>query len=240
MSYNTNSRKSAYYPPINIQELSLEELKQKFIKYCGKANGDVSVCSRCLSPCPEGKRAIQLVANSIYNDPPIPLYGGKTLIEKAREENIKRKEEKIQAPVAKKAKDGRIFIDDWYDKAMSTSDPVAWIMDAFHISKTKAKQKIYGWRNRHPEVVEKHEVAQETKVEETKIQDVKVDETKNEPVESKESKIEMKLDSLMKLQEEHKKAMLEYQKLYEEAKKEYETIKQKIDVLCNAMDIMNE
>ena len=81
-----------FYPPIDMNKLSLSELKQKFIKNCGKANGDVSVCSRCKTPCAEGKRAIQLVANQVYNDPPVPLYGGKTLIERAKEENMQRRE----------------------------------------------------------------------------------------------------------------------------------------------------
>ena len=82
-----------YYPVKDLETMTLEEIVKKYIKTCGKANGSVAICSQCKSPCREGKRAIQLLANKVYDDPPIPLYGGKTLIERAREENMKRREE---------------------------------------------------------------------------------------------------------------------------------------------------
>ena len=241
-----------YFPATPLQDMTLEEIKKKHIKTCAKANGDVSKCSKCQSPCPEGKRAIQLIANSVYNDPPIPLYGGKTLIERAQEENMKRREEaekkkeeeaKQKEPEqvkTKKSKDGRVYIEDWFNKAMASEDPLVWIMDAYNISRRKAKQKIYGYRSLHPETreVTNSLLSQETKTETI----VKADELSSPAVTSdvKEDRIENKLENLMKLQEEHKKAMDEYMRLYTEAKAEYEKIKQKTDVLCNALDILND
>ena len=225
-----------YYPAVPLQEMTLEEIKQKHIKTCAKANGDVSECSRCKSPCPEGQRATQLVANMIYNDPPIPLYGGKTLIEKAKEENMKRREEKEKIEESKKVtKNKRIYIDGWYEQAMASADPVAWVMEAYACSKTKAKQKIYCWKNRHPEANETHPEESETPV----IKETQESQTQPK-IETKKDKFEVKLEALMKQQEEQKKAMDEYMKLYQQAKVEYEKIKQKTDVLCNALDILDE
>jgi len=143
------------YPVVPLQEMTLEEIKKKYIKMCAKANGDVSVCSKCQTPCPEGKRAIQLIANNVYPDPPVPLYGGKTLIERAREDNMKRraeleKAEKEKKEAEQKPKRKKVAIEDWFNKAMATDDPIQWIMDNLHVSKTKAKQKIYDYRYRHP------------------------------------------------------------------------------------------
>lgn len=232
-----------YYPSVPLQDMSLEEIKKKYIKTCAKANGNLSECSKCKSPCPEGKRAIQLVANQIYNDPPVPLYGGKTLIEKAKEENMKRREELAKKEnqtetITKRGKDGRKFIDDWYDKAMATDDPLKWVMDTYQISKTKAKNKIRMWEIRHPKnnTEEPEQIKETPVIEEPKIE-VKTEAIALVP---KENNIEAKLEELMRQQEEHKKAMKEYQRLYDEAKAEYEKIKQKTDILCNALDILND
>lgn len=81
-----------YPPPVELKDMSLGEIKKIHISTCAKANGDVSKCSKCNTPCDPGKRAIQLVANQVYNDPPVPLYGGKTLIERAQAENKRRRE----------------------------------------------------------------------------------------------------------------------------------------------------
>ena len=216
------------YPAKPLQDLSFEEIKNKYLKMCAKSNGDVSVCSKCPTPCTEGRRAIQLLANEVYNDPPIPLYGGKTLIEKAREENMLRRKEKEEKKVdePRKSKDNRQYIDDWYEKAVASGDPVKWVMDQYGMTKAKAKHKIYSWRYRH-ELTDKKD-------------DLK---PVDKPVEEKNpgfDKIESKLESLMQLQEKHKKIMIEYQQQYEKAKQNYEEISKKIDVLCSAMDIVNE
>ena len=246
IAYVPNGPKN-YYPVIPLQDMSLEEIKKKYIKTCGKANGNVSVCSKCKSPCDEGKRAIQLVANSVYNDPPIPLYGGKTLIERAKEENLKRREEakaaeeKKEEVKEKKPKRKRMVIENWYEQAMASPDPTQWIMDAYKISKTKAKQKIYDYRYRHKDELSVEEKKEEKKEE---IEEVKPEftakETQHESKVVSTDRFEVKLEALIKMQDEHKKAMDEYMKLYEQAKIEYEKIKQKTDILCNALDIVNE
>ena len=222
--YVSNGVYNPPFPAVPLQDMTLEEIKKKYLKMCAKSYGDVSVCSQCPTPCPEGKRAIQLVSNQVYDDPPIPLYGGKTLIEKAREENMLRRQQKELKP--KMSKDNRMYIDDWYEKAEASGDPVKWVMDNYNISKTKAKSKIYAWRYRHQEPKEvKEEVKEEPKV------------IKEEPKEP--NSIEAKIDVLMKLQEKHKKIMQEYLEQYEKAKQNYEEISKKIDILCNAMDILD-
>lgn len=217
------------YPAKPLQDMSFEEIKNKYLKTCAKSNGNVSVCSKCPTPCTEGKRAIQLLANEVYSDPPIPLYGGKTLIEKAREENMMRRKEKEEMKEEKprKSKDNRQYIDDWYEKAEASGDPVKWVMETYNMTKTKAKHKIYNWRYRH--------IEDQPKTETKEMETPKVESTLGVA-----GSIESKMDALMKLQEKHKKVMLEYQQLYEKAKQNYDEISKKIDVLCNAMDIMNE
>ena len=235
----------SYYPPIDINKMSYEEIVQKYIKTCGKANGEISVCSKCPTPCPEGRRAIQMLANEVYSDPPIPLYGGKTLIERAKEENMLRRQkleeeqkakEEQKMEETKKSKDNRQYIDNWYEKAVASGDPVKWVMEQYGMTKAKAKHKIYSWKYRH----QIDEPAKHAKVKEEPVPVVKVE----QPVIIKETaetdSIEAKIDSLMKLQEKHKNIMLEMQQQYEKAKAKYEEISKKVDILCNAMDIMNE
>ena len=57
-----------YYPVKDLETMTLEEIVKKYIKTCGKANGSVAICSQCKSPCREGKRAIQLLANKVYDE----------------------------------------------------------------------------------------------------------------------------------------------------------------------------
>ena len=216
--YVTKSIYTPPYPVVPLQDMTLEEIKKKYLSNCGKANGNPAVCSKCSSPCAEGKRAIQLLSNQVYNDPPIPLYGGKTLIEKAREENMARRQKMQEQSEIKRTKDNRIYIIGWYEKAVASGDAVKWVMETYNMSKDKAKAKIAKWRSMHKEEVKK--------------------DIKEESVPA--NAVEEKLESLMKLQEKHKKIMQEYQEQYEKAKQNYEAISKKIDILCNAMDIMNE
>ena len=233
-----------YYPAKALEDMTLEEVVKKYIKTCGKANGSVAICSQCKSPCKEGKRAIQLLSNKVYNDPPIPLYGGKTLIEKAREENLKRRENSNMSALAKALEEAQkkeqpqkrkyVKLENWWEDSLASGDQIKWLMDHLKISKTQARKKVYQYKFNHgmagsqkkesPQV-ETMEIAKEEVLTETK------------PV---NDSIESKLESLMKLQELHKKAMDEYMKLYEQAKAEYEAIKQKTDILCSAMDILND
>ena len=213
-----------YEPPVDYTELTLSQLKKKYINTCAKANGLLSVCSKCLTPCEYGKRAIELSVDGLtsvktFNENGVPLYDGKTLIERAKEENLKRRQEMEK----KVAKDNRIYIDNWYDKALESKDPVKWVMETFNMERRAAQQKIYIWKYRH----------KNNKPKETTIS--KVEEPK-----TSSSDIENKMENLMKIQEEQKKAMEDYLKLYENAKSEYEKTKQKIDILCSAMDIISE
>lgn len=236
-----------YYPPLDYKKMTLQELVNTYIKMCAKANGLVSVCSKCQTPCEHGKRAIQLLSGAIYDEPNVPLFANDGLIKKAVEENKKRKEEKEIVEVKetpKKSKDDRMYLDDWYEKAVASGDPVKWVMEQFGITKTKAKSKIYGWRYRHkeeevkPKNIEVCEVnfKEEEKEEEKPVETSVVKEEKQ----SEPDSIEAKMDALMKLQDKHRKIMEEYKAQYEKAKQNYEEIGKKIDILCSAMDILND
>ena len=209
------------YPAKSLQDMSFEEIQNKYLKMCAKANGNVSVCSKCPTPCTEGKRAIQLLSNEVYDDPPIPLYGGKTLIEKAREENMLRRQrlEQEKQMKTKKSKDNRIYIDDWYEKAMATEDPIKWVQNAYGIDRNRAMAKICQWRNRHKKTVEEKPV---------------------KPVVQIPENMETKLEKLYKEKELIQGRINNLEKQLNEAKKEYDEINHKVDVLCSAMDIMNE
>ena len=143
-----------YYPAVPLQDMSLEDIKKKYIKTCAKANGDIAICSKCKTPCKEGERAIQLTANQVYNDPPIPLYGGKTLIERAKEENMKRRQleaerkanENMETAEKKEnisKKKTVIRWDGWYETSLASGDQVKWLMTEMGLSRTQAKKKIY-------------------------------------------------------------------------------------------------
>ena len=197
-----------YTPPVDYMDMDVNQLKKKYIDTCAKSNGMISNCSRCENPCVYGKRAIEIISGDTSI---VPLYDGKTLIEKAKEENMLRKKEQVDKKISK---DNRAYIDDWYSKAMSSEDPVKWVMNTYNIDKTKAKAKLYQWKRRHKEC--KEEVKQEVKT-----------------VMPIPESIETKLEKLYKEKELIQENINKLQKQYEE-------INNKIDVLCNAMDIMNE
>jgi len=207
------------YPPKPLKELTLDEIKKKHLTACAKSNGNVSVCRTC-QKCEYGIRATQLSVERTYDDNGIPLYDGMTLVEKAKQENMLRRKEKEQMD-KKISKDNRSFIKDWYNKAMTSGDPVKWVQETYGINETKAKAKIYQWKTRHKE----EPVKQEKRI---------------ESVSPIPESIEAKMDKLMKLQEQYKQAMTEMQAQYDKMKQEYEEIGRKIDVLCSAMDIINE
>jgi len=227
------------YPAVKLEDMSLEEIIKKYICSCAKANGQVSVCSKCSSPCREGKRAIQLVANQIYNDPPIPLYGGKTLIEKAREENMKRREKmQMSNEEIKKAKRTvSARYDGWWEDSIESGDQTKWLMTNYGLSRTQAKKKIYQYRYNHGLTKEKND---EPVTEEKAVTEITEPVNETAKTVTANDSIEAKLDSLLKRQEEHKKAMERYLELYNNEKAQYELLKQKTDTLCSAMDIINE
>lgn len=236
-----------YYPAKELEEMTLEEIVSKYIKTCGKANGNLATCSQCKSPCKQGKRAIQLLSNKVYNDPPIPLYGGKTLIERAREENMKRKEQNNLSPLAKALEEAqkkqpehkkRTYMqwDGWWEESLTSENQLKWVMDNMKLSKTQARKKIYMYKYNHNLLnkdAEKDNKSNDNKT----VTEVK-QETKQQDAPG--VNIETKIDALLKRKDDQKKAMEEYYKLYENAKKEYEMIEKKIDTLCSAMDIINE
>lgn len=237
-----------YYPAKPLQEMTLDEIKKKYIKMCAKANGDVSVCSRCKTPCTEGKRAIQLVATEVY-DVPIPLYGGKTLIERAKEENAKwraeqeakkaeeqKKEEEKKEEKAKKRAYRKS--DTWWADSLASGDQVQWLIDNMSLSKTQAKKKIYMYRYTHNIEMPKKEVKGPIVC---AAKDMVIEKEEEKLVEKKPTKnqndvvfktMEQKIDDLMKLQTEYKQKAEEYNKLYKE-------VTEKIDVLCKAMDVFD-
>ena len=251
-----------YYPVKALEEMTFEEIVKKYLRTCAKANGKVEICSQCKSPCKEGKRAIQLLANQVYNDPPIPLYGGKTLIERAREENMKRRAEeavpvtksnigvltealekaknealRVENPVQKEKTEKKnrryVKIEGWWESSIESGDQVKWVMENMKMTKTQAKKRIYQYKYAHGLTATAEVKTVETPAE---VKDVKpVEEVK--PI---DAGIESKLEKLMHQQDECKKEIEKYQKLLDEAKLKYDEVKKKTDILCSAMDILND
>ena len=247
--YVSNGVYNPPFPAVPLQDMTLEEIKKKYLKMCAKAQGDPAVCSKCATPCAEGKRAIQLLANQVYNDPPIPLYGGKTLIEKAREENMLRRqklaEEKKQKDEKKMSKEKQ-FVENWYEDSLASGDQLGWVMEKFNMTKNQAKKKIYSYRYRNG-LTNKEYFTQGRGGAEPVLADPEIikEEIKQEIVQPKQEltasdSIESKIDKLMRKQAEYKEVMDEHYKEYLAAKEVYESFSKKIDVLCSAMDIMNE
>lgn len=234
---------SVLYPPVDYKKMDLKELTEKYIKACAKANGAVSTCSLCATPCEYGKRAVQLVANQIYNDPPIPLYGGKTLIERAKEENKLRKEkEAIDKKQEDKPKKRAPYLrgDEWWAESLKYGDQVEYLEKEYGYSKTKAKATIYRYRSRHglagspntPAELEAKNTP-EKKDEEVIIQTAEPVKEENKPAVKGDvvvSTMELKLNELIKLQDEYKSKAEEYMKLYNQAKEQ-------VDTLCKAMEL---
>ena len=237
---------TGYYPPVDYKKLSLDELVDKFIKVCAKAGGKVAVCSQCQSPCEYGKRAIQLTANQIYNDPPVPLYGGKTLIERAKEENRTRREKeelkKIEEKIVAKAepvKRGKYLRgDEWWKASLAYGDQVEYLEKKYGYSKTKAKTTIYRYRSRHGLTgtpVEQKQAKNQLEEVSMKEEKVEIKTAEKEPLKPAKDDIvvmtlEQKMDDLLKKQDEYKSLADKYTKLYNETKEQ-------VDVLCKAMEM---
>ena len=248
---NTNTHP---FPAKSLQEMTLDEIIKKHIKTCAKANGKVDVCSKCKTPCKEGERAIQLTCNLVYNDPPIPLYGGKTLIENAREENLRRREEKektenmsslekaILEAQKKEKKQKRSYIrgDEWWEESLKHGDQVDYLVTVLGFTKQKAKKAIYSYRSRHGLAGQKPGLAVKTSAVKVDITPIQKETVEKPEVASKHeakndvllSTMELKMSELMDLQAEYKANIQKYTKLYEE-------VKEKVDTLCKAMDIFN-
>ena len=223
------------FKPLDYTKMDIEELRTRYLKTCARSMGSVSACSKCASPCMYGKRAIQLLAGQVYSDPEVPLYAGKTLIERAKEENMKRRKEleakKMETekkPVKiEKKKRNYNKLDGWWEKSLESGDQIKWLMDTMGISKTQAKKKVYNykWANG---MLEKPE---ENIVKEEPVSEVKVEQkTENNSV---VSTMEQKLNELMKKQEECKKKADEYMQ-------EYRKLQEQTNTLCAAIELFAE
>ena len=188
-----------YYPPKPIDELTLEELKKKYIKNCAKANGNVSVCSKCETPCREGRQAIELLAEQVNN---IPLYDGMTLLEKAREENRKRKEKKA-----------KVYWPGWYEESLKSGNQIEWLMTNMNITEKQAKRKVAQYKYLHKDckVEEKKEV--------------------NTNLESKLETLIKKQENFKKEMDKYKVLYEEAQKKYEEIKTKADILCSALDIL---------
>ena len=236
----------SFYPPVDIQKLTLEELKAKYLKLCGKSNGNLSVCSKCKTPCPEGKRAIQLLANEV-NDDKIPLYGGKTMMEMAKADTKRNREEAEAKKLAEamelhsesKTKESseekpkkRRYIkgDEWWEQSLAYGNQVEYLIKEFGLSKTQAKKKIYSYKVNN-------NISDRPAMPQLKTPDpepVKVDEYKEKSSNDLVTRtFEIKIDELMKLQTEYKAKAEEYNKKLKE-------VTEQIDVLCKAMDVFDK
>ena len=205
-----------YTYPKDYKEMTLPELKKQYIDSCAKSKGLITTCKKCENKCIYGLEAIKMMEQSLQRQQEnIPLYDGKTLMEKAKVENMLRRMQNEQ-----KTKKDRLYINKWYEKAVASGNATKWVMEQYDMSEHQARHKIYNWRYNHKPKKEKI------------IATPKTEEISNT--------IETKLEVLMKEQEAQKKTMNEYQKKYEEAKQLFEEINKKIDVLCRAMDIVNE
>ena len=237
----------SFYPPVDINKLSLEEIRTKYLKTCGKSNGNLSVCSQCKTPCPEGRRAIQLLANEVCDDK-VPLYGGKTMIEMARAETKRKREEaeakklqesmELHAELKKEEKEEEkpkkrryIKSDEWWEQSLAYGNQVEYLMKEFGMSRTQAKKKIYSFKANNKIVDEPVMPQLKTpSVEEPVKQEVRKMDSSNDLV---AKTFELKIDELMKLQGEYKAKAEEYAKKLKE-------VTEQIDVLCKAMDVFDK
>lgn len=237
-----------YNPPVAkpLEEMDLQDLVKGHLRTCAKSNGALSVCRTCSSKCIYGQRALDLYEGRVS-------VGSETI---RPEETIlyrmrKAQEEAMQKKGTIFIKPSKIIIDDWYEKANQSDDPVKWVMDTFDISKTKAKNKIYQYKYRmkkknseekKEEVKEENPEEVETIVEEKKEEVKKVSVSEERTEEKKEEKkesndivyktMEEKIDRMMKRQAEYKELMDKYAGLYKE-------VSEQIDVLCKALDVFD-
>ena len=240
-------------PIPGLESLDLRTITRTYL--CGKSHGKVSECMRCPAQCAYGKRALELLANPV--DAITPKQGV-TLLEKAREDALKQKQEVKN--VAKDEKEvpivdssGRKRLEGWYEKAYNSGDPLKWIMETFNENARKAKQRVYAYQHVHPGVKDKMPMWESQKKKpvedvqpEAKQFPVNVNTEAYEPTaqaspenktENKDNPmlapLESKINELMNMQDEYKKKMEYYEKLYRETKT-------KVDALYEALNILSE
>lgn len=252
-------------PQPKLEDLDLKTIIKNYL--CWKSQGRLSECRKCTPKCEYGKRALELAFPTdpmAFGGP--KLIGNKTLLELAREENAKRKEEQTKAvenkqvettPKKESKKKQRIFIDDWYSKAYESENPLKWIMEAYGISEHKAKQKVYEYQYRHPGLREEKPMWKSKKAsgeaEETAKPAEAEPKEEMKQTENSEGKnsddallgpLENKINVLMNQQAEYKSKMEELKKEYEEKiapyQKLYDETKVKVDALYEALNILSE
>ena len=237
-----------YNPPLAkpLEEMDLQDLVKGHLRTCAKSNGALSVCRTCSSKCIYGQRALDLYEGrvSVGSETIRPEETILYRMRKAQEEIRKAQEEAMKTKGTIFIKPGKVIIDDWYEKANQSDDPVKWVMDTFNISKTKAKNKIYQYKYRmkkkNSEEKKEEENLEEVKtvVEEKKEEVKKVSVNEERTEEKKESNdivyktMEEKIDRMMKRQAEYKELMDKYAGLYKE-------VSEQIDVLCKALDVFD-
>ena len=207
-----------YTKPKDYKEMDLKELKKTHIDTCAKSGGLVGNCMNCKNQCVYGKQAVMLTQGKTEDDS-LPLYDGKTLIEKAREENMKRKQQQV---VVVKSKDNkRTYIDNWYELAMASGEPVAWIMENYKVTKEKAQKKLYSWRSLH-------------KLSNPPVQVKTIEAT------SLTTNLAAKVKELQEKQDQVKKEMQETLNKHNALKEQYDAYSNQIFTLLSAMDIIKE
>lgn len=252
--YVKNVNNDNYVTSAKLEDLDLRTIVKTYL--CGKSQGRISECMKCKAQCAFGKRALELAFPELNHAfGPAPTVNGKTMIELAKEEAAQKRtaEDKPAEtkPEEKKKKTKRVVIDNWYDKAYESDDPLKWIMDSFNITERKAKQKVYEYQYRHPELKEtkpmwgKRDKPAEAKPADTQNmkeavkEEVKVEmKAEVKPAEGEKNDLllaplEEKINFLMNLQAEYKDKYEHYQKLYQ-------ATKTKVDALYEALNILNE
>jgi len=264
--------------PPKLEDLDLKDILKNHL--CWKSQGRISECMKCPTPCAYGKRALELAFPSSEQAELHPkLINNRTLLELAREDAAKQREEAVkhngitkekeenvepkETEGSEKKKRKRIFIDNWYDKAYESENPLQWIMENFNMTERKAKKKVYAYQHAHPELKskpmwktkekseKKDEPVKETAAQETVVKEEPVvkEEVCKQIVADKTDEslllpLENKINALMNKQEEYKQKIEELTKEYEEKiapyRKLYQETKAKVDALYEALNILNE
>lgn len=143
---------SYYKVPKDYKDMDLQELKTTYIKTCAKSHNSLAVCAECAGQCEYGRRALELIGGNITNDKDVPLYDGMTLLQKAQEENRKRREQMEETNTVSKVETktlrGRPRAT-WYEESTKAENQVAWTMEKFGITELQAKRKLASFRYNH-------------------------------------------------------------------------------------------
>ena len=254
-------------PAPALEDMSLTEIVNQHLKTCVKSNGLVSKCIACKDKCVYGKRAEDLAKGLVSPGMNKPVAYEGSMLHLARMQNEldrmrkakndeqqkavpakkepEKKEEKTEEP-KKQLKRGESF-KTWFEDSLKAPDQIAWVMEHFNISKTKAKNKIYQVtysNDEAREMVKKYRPQNNTKA-------VEPEQTKEEPVvettapsedELLRKAMERKLEMLMNQQESVEADLKKYQDEFERRTKEAHdrivAIKDQIDTICKTMDIL--